>query len=85
MVDIPIAEAIVHENYIASFTSPENDIALIRLQRSAPHTDYIHPICLPAEKKLQNKNYDKYPMIVAGFGRDEDGTARFGGVLGALS
>lgn len=70
---VPIAEVIVHENYDPSISSHANDIALIRLQRAAPKTDYIEPICLPLDASLQTKNYDGSEFVVAGFGRTESG------------
>lgn len=74
MQDIPVAEIIVHENYAHTSSSQANDIALIRLEHAAPYTDYIRPICLPVGQKLLNKNYDNFPMTVAGFGKTETGT-----------
>lgn len=67
VVNIPIAEVIVHENYIAS--AHHDDIALIRLARPVKFTKYITPICLPVSKNLRSKNLDNETMIVAGFGR----------------
>lgn len=72
MIDIPVGEIIVHEDYKPSSNSHEHDIALIRLERPAPYTDYIRPICLPVEK-LQSRNYDGLAMVVAGFGFTENG------------
>lgn len=65
--DIPIAETIVHENYTTS-RIPENDIALIRLQRPVAYTEFIRPICLPI-KELRNKVYDGIGLTTAGFGK----------------
>lgn len=68
-----MAETIVHEEYDANADSQGNDIALIRLARSAPYTDFIRPICLPIAPQLRNKNFDGAALIVAGFGKTEYG------------
>lgn len=75
MEDILVADVIVHEYYMASSITQENDLALIRLQHAAPYADHIQPICLPVGE-LRNKNYDLIPMIVAGFGRNEFGNVK---------
>lgn len=43
---------------------------MIRLERAAPNTNYIRPVCLPI-RDLQNKNYDGFSLTVAGFGKTE--------------
>lgn len=72
MQDIPIAETIAYENYTFTSKLHENDIALIRLQRPATHTEYVQPICLPI-KDLQNQTYDGVRLSAAGFGKTSNG------------
>lgn len=72
MIDVPVAEVIVHGNYTYASNTQADDIALIRLERAAPYTDFIRPICLPVGD-LQDRNYENQPMIVAGFGKTENG------------
>lgn len=71
--DIPIAEFISHEMYIPSSKAQKHDIALLRLERSVTFSDWIKPICLPVSAELKTKNFDKEPLIVAGWGRTETG------------
>lgn len=72
MINIPVAETIVHENYVSTSSSQANDIALVRLQLAAPYTDFIRPICLPVQD-CQGKNYDGSTLTVIGFGKTENG------------
>lgn len=73
VVNVQITETIVHENYSAVATTPEHDIALIRLARPISNTDFIRPICLPVAKHLQNKEFESTPLTIVGFGRTENG------------
>lgn len=71
VVDIPVIETIVHENYAPTSSSQADDIALIRLQRAAPYTHYVRPICLPVTPNLKHKNFDDALLTVAGESSEE--------------
>lgn len=76
--NIDVADTIVHEQYDAASDSQSNDIALIRLARPAPYTDFIRPICLPVARHLRNKNFDNVGLYVVGFGKTEHGIIKIG-------
>lgn len=69
VIDVPVAEVIPHENYQAYSRAQENDIALLRLERSITFTDWVKPICLPFSSNVANKNLDEQPLVVAGWGK----------------
>lgn len=70
MVDIPLAESIVHEDYKPYSRDHENDIALLRLNQSVEFTDWIKPLCLPIASVLRDKDYGNETVLtVAGWGR----------------
>ncbi|CAB3225806.1 unnamed protein product [Arctia plantaginis] len=46
-IRIPIEKAIPHPEYNPNSVSRRHDIALIRMNRLAPFTEFIRPICLP--------------------------------------
>lgn len=71
MIDVPIAETIVHENYVSS--AHHDDIALIRLAYNVSYSDYVKPICLPFRSNVRSKNFDDSPLVVSGYGRTERG------------
>lgn len=72
-MNIRVVEQIVHEKYSPAGKSQQNDIALLRLSQPAPYTDFIRPICLPISTQVRNKDLDNVPLVVAGFGRTENG------------
>lgn len=73
VLDVPVSETIVHEGYSSNSLTQNNDIALVRLARPVTFTDWIKPICLPVSTALRSKNYQGAPLVVAGFGKTENG------------
>lgn len=65
-VSVGIEERIAHESYNPQSTDQRFDIALLRLVREVPFTNYIKPICLPSNGSLAQKAH------VAGWGKTED-------------
>nr|XP_034178036.1 CLIP domain-containing serine protease 2-like [Osmia lignaria] len=61
-----IEKQIVHEKYTND--DEKYDIALLRLDRDIPFTNYIKPICLPSNDAIGNK------LFVAGWGETENGS-----------
>lgn len=74
-MDISVQETIVHESYKPESHLQNDDIALIRLTQPVRFTDWIRPICLPFASHLKNKQFDSSPLVVAGFGKTENGSS----------
>ncbi|XP_071450627.1 CLIP domain-containing serine protease B4-like [Hetaerina americana] len=72
--DFNIEEVIAHPQYQSESRDKHHDIALLRLDRDAPITDYIVPICLPSGS-VANKRYETESLIVAGWGKTENKSA----------
>uniref|UniRef100_A0A1Y1LCA4 Peptidase S1 domain-containing protein n=3 Tax=Photinus pyralis TaxID=7054 RepID=A0A1Y1LCA4_PHOPY len=70
-IDIPIAEMVVHEHYRPFDDNQYNDIALLRLARDIPYTDFIKPVCLPIYPNLINEYFVGTNATTAGWGRTE--------------
>lgn len=51
-----IEEMVVHDLY--SEGNVRHDIALIRLAKDVPYTDFIRPICLPLSESIYKKFKD---------------------------
>ncbi|RZC38819.1 serine protease easter-like, partial [Asbolus verrucosus] len=66
--DSAIDKITVHPNHNEGSVDRYHDIALIKLKRQAPTTDFIKPICLPTKSERSNVG-DK--LVVAGWGRTE--------------
>lgn len=68
-LSIPIEKIIAHPQYEPKSTQKRNDIALIRMRRPAPFTDFIRPICLPSQDMtLRTKPFN---LTAAGWGTDD--------------
>ncbi|XP_055903205.1 serine protease easter-like isoform X2 [Eupeodes corollae] len=74
-VDVTIEKVIPHEKYVSSSKSQPYDIALIRLSRSIPYTEFIQPICLPLKDILKRSTFEGSVMDVSGWGKTEQGTS----------
>lgn len=75
--DIAVAEQISHEGYMPNSQAQQDDIALLRLERSVTLTDFIRPICLPFGSGVRSKIFDGEPLNVAGWGKTETGNSIF--------
>jgi len=67
-VDVGVEEAIPHPDYKDGSTNRYDDIALVRLKREVPITQFVTPICLPLE--TDNSRVDTR-LTVAGWGKTE--------------
>lgn len=70
-IDVRIERAIPHPQYDPNSRSQVNDIALLRLDRNVPYSDFVRPICLPLSNNLRSATFDGIVMDVAGWGKTE--------------
>ncbi|XP_065339127.1 melanization protease 1-like [Cloeon dipterum] len=66
---IKISEKIRHERYDKPYS--QNDIGLVRLERSLPHhfSSYIRPICIPLKQEVDVvNNYSRIKLRTIGWG-----------------
>lgn len=71
-ITVPVAEKIVHKDYLPESSSQHHDIALLRLSRDVSYTGSIKPVCMPTSAEFLNKNYTGIEMTVAGWGKTEN-------------
>ncbi|CAL4093248.1 unnamed protein product [Meganyctiphanes norvegica] len=71
--DFTISRIILDEY---SFTTKQNDVALITLDRDVTFNPRIQPICLPFRSDLRHNKFVGNLMTVAGWGRTEDPDSR---------
>ncbi|XP_050574714.1 venom protease-like isoform X1 [Bombus affinis] len=73
-VQIEIEYILEHPDYTNG--THNDDIAILKLKKNVPFSEYIRPICLPIDQPLRNNNFEGYHPFVAGWG-----TVKFGGDL----
>ncbi|KAB0800599.1 hypothetical protein PPYR_06339 [Photinus pyralis] len=74
-IDVAVVEKIAHEYYNPFDPNQSNDIALLRLARDVPYTEFIKPICLPVYPNLLKQTFAGTNATVAGWGKtSETGT-----------
>ncbi|XP_053697141.1 CLIP domain-containing serine protease B8-like [Sabethes cyaneus] len=66
-VDLAVDKIIPHPDYVSTSWDKYNDLALLKLSKDAPHTDFIRHICLPSYYNItQTETVRKY--VAAGWG-----------------
>lgn len=55
IIEMPIDETTVHENYDPESFSQHNCIALIRLVKPITYSDFVLPICMPVDEYFRTK------------------------------
>lgn len=74
ILEVPVEEIIVNENFNASNKNVHHDVALIRLKSRVEFTDFIQPVCLPLDPELQKDTHDQGSrLLVAGWDIDTAG------------
>lgn len=71
IIDLSIAQTIVHERFVPFDANLENDIAILRLHRDIEFNAFVKPICLPLPSNVV-RDFTTIPLIVAGFGKTEN-------------
>lgn len=79
-VDLDVEKTIPHPKF--NTNSLKNDIALVKTKIAMTFTDYVQPICLPFEKKLQLKSLENERLEVSGWGKTS--SSRVGGSTSLL-
>ncbi|XP_049960411.1 CLIP domain-containing serine protease HP8-like [Schistocerca serialis cubense] len=68
--DFGIEQSIPHPEYTPKLS---NDIALLRLDRDAPYSPFITPICLPVAPEMKQATFVGKNLVVSGWGDTRDG------------
>ncbi|XP_076655313.1 venom protease-like isoform X1 [Halictus rubicundus] len=69
-IDVDIEQKIVHPGFREHHYV--NDIAVLRLAQDVPFSVHLHPICLPVDENMRNKNFTGEFVDVAGWGAISD-------------
>ncbi|XP_076655314.1 venom serine protease Bi-VSP-like isoform X2 [Halictus rubicundus] len=69
-IDVDIEQKIVHPGY--KKYRHVNDIAVLRLAQDVPFSVHLHPICLPLDESIRNKNFTGEFVHVVGWGATSD-------------
>ncbi|XP_026316216.1 phenoloxidase-activating enzyme-like isoform X2 [Hyposmocoma kahamanoa] len=67
-ISIPIEKIIPHPNYKSK--TKKNDIALLRMAKPAPYSDFVRPICLPTSDMTLSPP-SNWHLIASGWGVNE--------------
>ncbi|XP_065072446.1 CLIP domain-containing serine protease B8 [Ochlerotatus camptorhynchus] len=71
-IDLNVEKTIAHPDYVSSSWDKYNDLALVKLVKEAPYTDFIRHICLPSYYNLTEPHSDAdMKFVAAGWGRTD--------------
>ncbi|XP_058812861.1 CLIP domain-containing serine protease B8-like [Topomyia yanbarensis] len=69
-VNLEVEQIIPHPDYVSTSWDKYNDVALLKLAKEAPYTDFVRHICLPSYYNLSEENaVSKY--VAAGWGQTD--------------
>lgn len=68
VVDVRVVESIAHPDYDKDARNQLNDIALLRLDRDVPFTEFIQPICMPSTVRM-GRSAPGVELWAAGWGQ----------------
>lgn len=82
---LKVSETFKHPNYKNTGNLVDNDIALLRLETPAPHSEFIVPICLPGKKLVERVLHQNGTLtVVTGWGKDSMNSTLFSSALNVI-